>query len=326
MSIIRRRALGALVLGAVLAGALPAQAQTFPDRPVKIIVPQPPGGGFDTVARLVADRLQPLLGQAVIVENKPGAGTLVGTELASKAAPDGYTLLLGGVSNMAFNVGLYPKLSYDPVRDFTPVAMVVSWPYMLIARKDLPQNSFKELIDFARANPGKLNYASAGRGTGQHLASAVLGHLARLDMVHVPYSGAQPAYQDLLGGRIDLFFDNSSTALPQVKGEKVKAFAVSTARRYGPTPELPSVKETGVADMDMDSWFGLFAPRATPQPVLERLRAEMAKVRADSSVVEVFAKSGGAMSTMSPAEAEAFARAEAAHWGKLIREAGVTAE
>jgi tripartite-type tricarboxylate transporter receptor subunit TctC len=326
MSIIRRRALGALVLGAVLAGALPAQAQTFPDRPVKIIVPQPPGGGFDTVARIVADRLQPLLGQAVIVENKPGAGTLVGTDLASKAAPDGYTLLLGGVSNMAFNVGLYPKLSYDPVRDFTPVAMVVSWPYMLIARKDLPQNSFKELIDFVRANPGKLNYASAGRGTGQHLASAVLGHLARLDMVHVPYSGAQPAYQDLLGGRIDLFFDNSSTALPQVKGEKVKAFAVSTARRYGPTPELPSVKETGVADMDMDSWFGLFAPRATPQPVLERLRAEMAKVRADSSVVEVFAKSGGAMSTMSPAEAEAFARAEAEHWGKLIRDAGVTAE
>ena len=321
-----RSTLGAFMLGAAFASAGPALAQTFPDRPVKIIVPQPPGGGFDTVARILADRLQPLLGQSVIVENKPGAGTLVGTDLASKAAPDGYTLLLGGVSNMAFNVGLYPKLSYDPVRDFTPVAMVVSWPYMLIARKDLPQNSFKELIDFARANPGKLNYASAGRGTGQHLASAVLGHLARLDMVHVPYSGAQPAYQDLLGGRIDLFFDNSSTALPQVKGEKVKAFAVSTAKRYGPTPDLPSVKETGVADMDMDSWFGLFAPRATPLPVLERLRAEAAKVRSDPSVIEIFAKSGGAMSTMSPAEAEAFAKSEAEHWGKLIRDAGVTAE
>ena len=321
-----RGAFAALVMAGSMLGAGPAGAQNFPDRPVKIIVPQPPGGGFDTVARIVADRLQPLLGQAVIVENKPGAGTLVGTELASKAAPDGYTLLLGGVSNMAFNVGLYPKLSYDPVRDFTPVAMVVSWPYMLIARKDLPQNSLKEVIDFARANPGKLTYASAGRGTGQHLASAVLAHLAKIDMLHVPYSGAQPAYQDLLGGRIDLFFDNSSTSLPQVKGEKVKAFAVSTAKRYGPTPDLPSVKETGVADLDMDSWFGLFAPRATPQPVLERLRTEMAKVRSDPALIELFGKSGGAIATMTPVETEAFARAEAEHWGKLIRAAGVTAE
>ena len=321
-----RSAFAALLMGGALGLPLPAGAQNFPDRPVKIIVPQPPGGGFDTVARIVADRLQTLLGQPVIVENRPGAGTLVGTDLASKAAPDGHTLLLGGVSNMAFNVGLYPKLSYDPVRDFTPVSMVVSWPYMLIARKDLPQNSLKEVIDFARANPGKLNYASAGRGTGQHLASAVLAHLAKIDMVHVPYSGAQPVYQDLLGGRMDLFFDNSSTALPQVKGEKVKAFAVSTAKRYGPTPDLPSVKETGVADMDMDSWFCLFAPRATPQPVLERLRAEMTKVRADPTVIEVFAKSGGAMSTLTPSEAEAFARAEAEYWGKLIRAAGVTAE
>ena len=326
MIAIWRSAVAALAMGGTLAFTLPADAQNFPDHPVKIIVPQPPGGGFDTVARVVADRLQALLGQPVIVENRPGAGTLVGTDIAAKAAPDGYTLLLGGVSNMAFNVGLYPKLPYDPVRDFTPVSMVVSWPYMLIARKDLPQNSFKEVIDFARANPGKLTYASAGRGTGQHLASAVLAHLAKIDMLHVPYSGAQPAYQDLLGGRIDLFFDNSSTALPQVKGEKVKAFAVSTAKRYGPTPDLPSVKETGVADMDMDSWFGLFAPRATPQPVLERLRTEMTKVRADPTVIEVFAKSGGAMATMTPTEAEAFARAEAEHWGKLIREAGVSAE
>ena len=321
-----RGALAALMMGGALTCALPAAAQNFPDHPLKIIVPQPPGGGFDTVARIVADRLQALLGQPVIVDNRPGAGTLVGTDIASKAAPDGYTLLLGGVSNMAFNVGLYPKLAYDPVRDFTPVSMVVSWPYMLIARKDLPQNSFKEVIDFARANPGKLTYASAGRGTGQHLASAVLAHLAKIDMLHVPYGGAQPAYQDLLGGRIDLFFDNSSTALPQVKADKVKAFAVSTAKRYAPTPDLPSVKETGVADMDMDSWFGLFAPRATPQPVLERLRAEMTKVRADPAVIELFAKSGGAMATMSPAEAETFARTEAERWGKLIREAGVSAE
>ena len=204
--------------------------------------------------------------------------------------------------------------------------MVVSWPYMLIGRKDLPFNSFREVIDFARANPGKLTYASAGRGTGQHLAAAVLAHLAKLDILHVPYSGAQPAYQDLLGGRIDLFFDNSSTALPQVKGNTVKAYAVSTTKRYALTPDLPSVAETGVADMDMDSWFGVFAPRATPAPVLAKLREAMGKVVTDPSVVELLGKSGGKMANMTSAEAEAFARNEAEKWGKLVRETGVTAE
>jgi len=291
------------------AGAAGAAAQTFPDKPVKIIVPQPAGGGFDTTARIVADRLQPHLGQPVVVENRPGAGTLVGTELVAKSPADGYTLLLGGISNMAFNVGLYPKLSYDPVRDFVPVNMVVSWPYMFITRKDMPQSSLKEIIDYARANPGKLTYASGGRGTGQHLAAAVLAQLSKVEMTHVPYSGAQAAYQDLLGGRIDIFFDNSSTA-----------------RRYGPTPDLPTVKETGVADMDMDSWFGLFAPRATPPANLAKLREALGKVLADPSVAEVFGKSGGLMAKTTPAEAEAFAKREAEYWGPLIKQAGITAE
>ena len=169
---------------------LPAVAQTYPDHPIRIIVPQPPGGGFDAVARVVADRLQAILGQPVVVDNRPGAGTLVGTDLASKAPADGYTLLLGGLSNMALNIGLYPKLSYDPVRDFVPVSMVVSWPYMLIGRKDLPQSSLKEIIDFARANPDKMTYASAGRGTGQHLAAEVLAHLAGVKLLQVcPITG-----------------------------------------------------------------------------------------------------------------------------------------
>jgi tripartite-type tricarboxylate transporter receptor subunit TctC len=307
-------------------GATGAMAQTFPDKPVKIVVPQPPGGGFDATARIIADRLQQHLGQPVVVENRPGAGTLVGTELVAKAPADGYTLLLGGISNMAFNVGLYPKLSYDPVRDFVPVNMVVSWPYMLITRKDMPQNSLKEIIEFARANPGKLTYASGGRGTGQHLAAAVLAQLAKVEMTHVPYSGAQPAYQDLLGGRIDIFFDNSSTALPQVRAGNVKAFAISTARRYAPTPDLPTVKETGVADMDMDSWFGLFAPRATPPANLAKLREALGKVLADPAVAELFGKSGGLMAKTTPAEAEVFVKKEAEYWGPLIKQAGVTVE
>ena len=197
------------ILLAIAIAASPAFGQTFPEKPVRIVVPQPPGGGFDLAARVIADRLPRFLGQPVVVENKPGAGTLVGTEFAAKAPADGYTLLLGGTSNMAFNIGLYPKLSYDPVKDFTPVGLTVTWPYMLVARKDLPQGSLTELIDFARRNPEKLTYASGGRGTGQHIVVAVLAQLAGVKLTHVPYSGAQAAYQDVLGGRVDLFFDNA---------------------------------------------------------------------------------------------------------------------
>ncbi len=311
---------------ALLLSTTGAMAQTFPEKTVKIVVPQPPGGGFDATARIIADRMQAHLGQPVVVENRPGAGTLVGTEFVAKAPADGYTLLLGGISNMAFNSGLYPKLSYDPVRDFLPVNMIVSWPYMFITRKDMQLGSLKEIIDYARANPGKLTYASGGRGTGQHLAAAVLAHLAKVELVHVPYSGAQPAYQDLLGGRIDIFFDNSSTALPQVRAGNVKAFAISTARRYAPAADLPTVKETGVADMDMDSWFGLFAPRATPPEALGKLREALGKVLADPAVAELFGKSGGLMAKTTPAEAEAFVKKEAEYWAPLIQKAGVTAE
>ena len=318
------RILAAAVLFAVTGAG--AQAQTFPEKPLRIIVPQPPGGGFDLSARVMADRLPRFLGQPVIVENKPGAGTLVGTEFAARSAADGYSLLLGGTSNMAFNLGLYPKLSYDPVKDFIPVGLIVTWPYMLVARKDLPQTSLVELIDFARKNPEKITYASGGRGTGQHIAVAVLAHLAGVKMTHVPYSGAQAAYQDVLGGRVDLFFDNASTALPQVRGGAVRALAVSTAKRYAVMPELPSVMETGVAPLDIETWFGLFAPAGTPAPVVARLRDAIEKARALPDVVELFGKTGGAVNALSVAQTEAFVKGEAERWGKLVREAGITAE
>ena len=204
--------------------AAPATAQTYPDRTVKIIVPQPPGGGFDTVARILADRLGPLLGQAVVVENRTGAGTLVGTEAAARAPADGYTLLLGALSNIALNPGLYPKLPYDPLKDFTPIGLAVTWSYTLVARKDLPHKDLKELIAYARANPEKITYASAGKGSGQHIAMAVTAQLAGVKLTHVTYRGAQAAYQDILGGRVDLFFDISSTARPQVdSGTRARA-------------------------------------------------------------------------------------------------------
>ena len=320
----RRLVITLLAAAGILAG--PAWAQTFPERPIRIIVPQPPGGGFDLVARVVADRLPALLGQPVFVENRPGAGTVVGTDVAAKAAPDGYTMLLGGTSNMALNLGLYPKLAYDPVRDFKAVGLVVSWPFVLIERKDLPQKTFKDVLDFAKANPGKLTYASAGRGTGQHISAAVSFQLAGVDILHVPYSGAQPAYQDVLGGRVDLFFDNASTALGQIKGEAVRPLAVSSGTRYSVLPDLPTVKEAAGIDFDIETWFGLFVPAATPAPVLDKLRVALAKVVADPAVIDIFAKTGGAMSKRNAEESEAYAHAEAAKWSKLVRNAGVTAE
>ncbi len=302
----------------------PASAQAvYPDRPIKIIVPQPAGGGFDTVARILADRLGPLLGQALIVENRVGAGTLIGTEAAAKAEPDGYTLLLGGLSNIALNPGLYTKLSYDPVKDFAPIGLAVSWSYTLTARKDLPFKDLKELIAYARANPEKITFASAGTGSGQHIATAVTAQLAGVKLTHVPYRGAQAAYQDLLGGRVDLFFDISSTARSQIDAGAVRALAVSTTQRQAMHPDVPTVTETGVAPLDMDSWFGLFAPAATPQPILDRLRAELAKVLASRELAETFAKTGGRVLQLSLTETEALVRRDIERWIELLKNAGL---
>jgi len=310
-------------LGLALSLAPAAFAQDFPTKPVRIIVPQPPGGGFDSVARQMADKLGPLLGQAVVVENRPGAGTLVGTEAAAKAPADGYTLVVGALSNLALNPGLYAKLPYDPLRDFTPIGLVVSYSYTLVARKDLPQNTLKELIDFARANPGKVTYASGGNGSGQHIAPAVMAHLAGVKMEHVPYKGAQAAYQDVIAGRVDVFFDVTPTARPQVDAGTVKALAVSSRERQPVHPGVPSVMETGIAALDMETWFGLFAPAATPPAALSRLRAELAKVTAMPDVAERFTKSGGRALRLSLAETEALVRRDVERWTKVIREAGI---
>ena len=318
----RLTALAAAAAFAVVCSAH-AAAQNYPNQTIKIIVPQPPGGGFDTVGRILADKLGPLLGQTVLVENRIGAGTLVGTEAAAKAAPDGYTLLLGALSNIALNVGVYEKLPYAPLKDFTPIGLAVTWSYTLVARKDLPQKDLKEVIEYARANPEKVTYASGGKGSGQHIAIAVTAQLAGVKMTHVPYRGAQAAYQDILGGRVDLFFDISSTARSQVDGGTVRALAVSSKDRQKMHPDVPSVMETGVAPLDMESWFGLFAPAATPAPILERLRAELAKVIAVPAVAEVFAKTGGRVLKLTPAEADAMIRRDIERWTRLIEEAGL---
>ncbi len=315
-----------LLFAAAVSSHVSSHAEDYPARPVRIVAPNPPGGGFDLVARVLAQQLTQQLGQQFIVENRTGAGTLIGTEAVARAPADGYTLLVGSFSNLAANAGLYKTLPYDPLADFVPVGMVVSYSYALVSRNDLPQNGLRELLDFARAHPGKLTYGSGGVGTGQHVAAAVLAQLTGVSMVHVPYRGAQAAYQDLLSGRVDLMFDNAGTAKAYVDDGRVKAFAVSSAQRFAGMPGVPTVNETGMATMELEAWFGIFARRDAPAPVVERLRSEMRKAMRAPELRARFEKGGGRILGMSDAQAETFVRSQVTTWTKLIRDAGIAAE
>ncbi len=322
----RRDIVRALPAAALLGLAPLAWAQgAYPNRPLRVIVPQPPGGGFDFVARALAERLGKQIGQSVVVENKTGSGTLVGTEAAAQAAPDGYTLLMGSVSNIALNMGLYDKLSYDSLRDFEPVGLAVSYSYTLTARQDLPLNTLKDVVAYAKANPGKLTYASAGNGSGQHVLAAALWHLAGVNVVHVPYRGAQAAYMDMLGGRVDLFFDLSSTARAQIEGGKIKPLALSGAERNPMHPDVPTITESGVAQLDLESWFGYFVPSKTPADVQERLRSELAKVIAQPELQETFRKAGGKPLALNTEQTRALVKRDVDRWTRLVREIGIKA-
>jgi len=327
-STFKRRDIVRALPAAALMGLAPltwAQG-AYPNRALRVIVPQPPGGGFDFVARALGERLSKQIGQSVVVENKPGSGTLVGTDAAAKSDPDGYTLLMGSVSNIALNMGLYDKLSYDSLRDFEPVGLAVSYSYTLMARKDLPFNTLQDVVAYAKANPGKLNYASAGNGSGQHVLAAALWHLAGVNVTHVPYRGAQAAYQDLLGGRVDLFFDLSSTARGQVQAGTVKALALSGAERNPMHPEVPTILESGVAPLDLESWFGYFVPSKTPAAVQERLRSELAKVIAQPELQETFRKAGGKPLALNTEQTRALVRRDVERWTKLVRDIGIKAD
>jgi tripartite-type tricarboxylate transporter receptor subunit TctC len=315
----------ALLVGGSLPPAARAQ-EAYPARPVKVVVPQPPGGGFDFVGRLLADRLGRQMGQNFVVENRPGSGTLVGTDAVAKAAPDGYTILVGSVSNLALNPGLYRNLPYDSLRDFEPLGLAVSYSYTLMARGDLAFDSLKEVVAEAKARPRTLTYASAGNGSGQHVLAAALWHLAGVDLVHVPYRGAQAAYQDLLGGRVDLFFDLAPTAARQIAGGRVKALASSGGQRNPAHPDLLTISESGVAQLELESWFGLFAPARTPPEVLQRLRKEVASVTAAADVTDAFLKAGGRPLPLGAEGTRAVVERDVARWTGLIRDAGITAE
>ncbi len=316
----------AIVLAAAVLACAAAQAQEYPSRLVRIVAPSSPGGGFDLVGRVLAQKLGEQTGQPFVVENRPGAGTLVGSQLAARAVPDGYTLLVGGLSNIALNMGLYKAPGYDSLADLAPISLVVSHSYTLVGRKDLPQSTLREVIDFARANPGRLNIGTSGPGTGQYVGAALLIAAGGVDILKVPYKGAQPVYQDLLAGRLDLFYDNTTTAAPYIEAGQVKALAVSSRERVATMPRVPTVTETGLLDLEMETWFGLFAPARTPRPVIERLRAEIDRATQQPDVRKRLEQGSGRSLRMGPAETDAFVRAEVPRWVALIRKAGITPE
>jgi len=315
----------ALAAALVFIGLASAAAQDYPARPVAIIVPQPPGGGTDIISRLIADQLSKQLGQTFVIENRPGAGTVVGTVAAAKAAPDGYSLLAGLNANMAVNSSLFKTLAYDPIRDFTPVGMMALFPFVVVVSNDFPAHSIKELIALAKAKPGEINFASAGNGSGQHLSMELFKLMTGTNLTHVPYRGAAPAYTDVISGRTPVFCDNLSSALGQIRGGKVRPLAVTSATRSPLLPDVPTVGET-VPGYENTVWFGLWAPKQTPQPIVAKLYAELEKALADPTIKERIAKDGGAPMTTPLAEIEPMVKAEIAKWADVIKRANISVQ
>lgn len=307
---------------ALLAVCGPATAQEYPTRPVSIIVPQPPGGGTDIISRIIGQQLSTQLGQTFIIENRTGAGTVVGTVAAAHAAPDGYSLLAGLTANMAVNPSVYANLAYDPIRDFTPVGMMAEFPFVLVVNKDFPAHSVKEFIALAKSKPGEINFASAGNGSGQHLSMELFKLMTGVNLTHVPYRGAAPAYSDVISGRTPVFFDNLSSALGQIKGGNVRALAVTGTQRSALIPDVPTVAET-VAGYKNYVWFGLWAPKGTPQPIVAKLNAEIQKALADPGVKERIAKDAGVVMNSPLADIEPMVKAEIAKWADVVKRANI---
>jgi tripartite-type tricarboxylate transporter receptor subunit TctC len=324
-----RQLLASLVAACLLTGVAgaPARAADEPaQRPIRLIVPQAPGGGTDIIARHVVQFFSENLRQPAIVENRVGGGSLAGTDYVAKAAPDGYTLLLGGVSPLAINPAIFRNLPYDAMRDFTALGFLSAYPFVLVARTDLPVSSLADLARLARANPGKYSYASAGLGTVQHVWGAILMKSLGLDMVHVPYKGAAQAVQDMMGGRVDVMFDNLSAERAHIDGGRLRALAVSSQRRVPAFASVPTVEETGLVRFVGESWFGVFAPSGTPAPIVERHRASLAALVAHPAFIARIENDSGRTMPIPASEQQAFLRSEAERWARLIAQYGVVAE
>ena len=305
------------------AGALAQSTDLYPQRAVRIVVPYPPGSGTDIVARLLGQRIGEHWGQPVVVENRPGAGAIVGVETVAKAAPDGYTIGIADTGPFAINPALYPKLPYDPVRDFTPVIELAKLPFMLVAHPSLGVSSVTELIARAKREPGRINYASVGNGSSVQLATELFKKQAGVDLVHIPYKGSAPALNDVLSGTTPVMFVNLLSGLQHVKSGRLRALAVATGERLRALPDVPTVAESGVPGYEFQTWFGIIAPAATPAPIVERLNGEFRRALSVPEVRERLLNEGGMQPVGgSAAEFAALIAGEKERWGKLVRETG----
>jgi tripartite-type tricarboxylate transporter receptor subunit TctC len=319
--------ISAVLCAAVLA-ALPSlcAAQNYPVRPVRFVITYPPGGTTDFVGRPVAQKLSELLGQSFVVDNRGGAGGIVATVLVAQAPADGYTLLLGTSSGMLINPLLTPNLPYDAFRDFTPISRTNVNPQALVATASLPVSNVKELIAYAKAHPGKLNVASSGIGTPNHLGGEMLKHLAKIDIVHVPYKGGGPAMTDLIAGQVQLQFSSIPTVLAHVKAGRVKILAIGSAKRSPALPDTPTIAEAGVSGYEYTTWYGVFGPRGLAQPIVTTLNGAVAKALTAPDVSQRLVSQGAEPSPSSPEELTRYMREESARWAKIIKAAGIKAE
>ncbi|HTQ73652.1 MAG TPA: tripartite tricarboxylate transporter substrate binding protein [Burkholderiales bacterium] len=311
---------------ALLVAALllePAFAQLYPSKPIRLIVPFAAGGGNDNVARLVGRRLGETLGQPVVVDNRPGAGGVLGAELAAKAPPDGYTLFLGGVGSHAINPNLIENLPYDPIRDFAPVELLAQAPLVLVVHPSVPARDVAELVAYARRNPGKLNFASNGNGSSSQLAAVMFESMAGIEMVHVPYKGLSPALTDLLSGQVQLMFSSVVAIVPHVKAGKVRGLATTGAKRLALLPGLPTIAESGFPGYEASSWYGILAPAGTPRDIVTKLNAELSKALEQPEVRNSLLAEGAEPAGGTPEQFAAHIRAEKERLGKIIRDAKI---
>ena len=305
-----------------LATSALGHAQSYPSKPIRFVVPYPPGGPLDIVARLLGQHVGESLKQPVIVENKAGAGGNIGADLVAKSAPDGYTILMGAVATHAINPSLYASMPYDARKDFIPVTQIASTPNVLVVNPALPVHNVREFIDYAKANPGKLNFGSGSTGSAGHLAGELFKSLAGVQMTHVPYKGAAPAMNDLIGGQIQLMFDNLASSLGQIKAGKVRALAVTTAKRSELAPDLPTIAESGLPGFDINTWFGLFVPAGTPKAIVDRLHDEFVTALNLPEVRGKMLALGAEPVGSTPDQFAAYIRSEAAKYAKLVKASG----
>jgi len=318
----------AFVRIAVLAalGVAPALAQNYPAKPIRILIAQAPGSATDVISRVVGNRLSEGLGQPVVIEARPGAGGVVGTEAAARSAPDGYTLFMANNSTHGSNPAVYAKLPYDAINDFAPIAFVASVPYVLVVDPSLPAKNVQELIALAKSRPGRMNYASAGNGSTHHFCGELLKSMSGIDLQHIPYKGSPPAIAGLLGGEVSLMFANVADIGSQIKSGKVKPLAVTTARRAASLPEVPTMAEAGLPGFEIVSWFGLLAPAGTPAPIVSRLNAETVKVLEREDIQATLARQGLEVAPGTPEQFAAHIKREIAKFTKIGKAAGIKAE